>query len=239
VLLLWFNVKELSYKKIVICIDIEGLSFWGDLSPSSISIFWKDIGNYTCNKSLLQEWLMRMNCKWNCGGFCLRTRSFFCKDITDRIWATACVRRQNPPQISFAIIPHQSFLGRDFYAGILHNIFQNMEIDEGERSASKREPFYIYAYNNLFVRSSLTLNHNNNTSDLVERYNVGHKWDTQLHPYSYMYNNVFFAMPTAEGSFPIENESAPATGIGKSSQYWFVARCILGRNLFNPFMKSE
>jgi hypothetical protein len=126
-------------------------------------------------------------------------------------------------------------LGQDFLQ-VYCNIFQNMEIDEGERSASKREPFYIYAYNNLFVRSSLTLNHNNNTSDLVESYNVDTNGTLKLHPYSYMYNNVFFAMPTAEGSFPIEE--LRSDGDWKIKQI-DLSTVHIGRNLFYPFMKSD
>jgi hypothetical protein len=127
------------------------------------------------------------------------------------------------------------FFGQDFMQ-IYSNIFQDLQIENGERYAGKREPFYVYIYNNLFVRSSLTINHNNNASDRSESYFVDTKGTFKLHPYSYVYNNIFFDMPTVEGTFPIE--------ILRSDGEWNVNQIDLstvhiGRNLFYPFLKTD
>jgi len=80
------------------------------------------------------------------------------------------------------------FISQDFIQ-IYNNVFENVLVQLGNRYASKREPFYNYVYNNLFIESTLTINHNNSTN--VETYYIDSSSTDSLHPYFTANNNIF------------------------------------------------
>jgi len=80
------------------------------------------------------------------------------------------------------------FISQDFIQ-VYNNVFENVLVQLGNRYASKREPFYNYIYNNLFIESTLTINHNNSTN--VETYYIDSSSTDSLHPYFTAHNNIF------------------------------------------------
>ena len=123
------------------------------------------------------------------------------------------------------------YLCQDFLQ-VYNNVFYNVTIDIGEAAGSKREPFHVYCYNNLFVNSIINVNHNN-----LEAYNGTYIVNTgsgkKLHPYFNFYNNVLKYDQSNSKSLRIITSSA------WSISDFDISSISIEKNLFYPAIKSD
>lgn len=164
-------------------------------------------------------------------GIHYKNLQFLCKDNTGEDMSLQDYGDKIHHNIITNVTSSSLYLCQDFIQ-IYNNVFDNVVIDFGEAYSSKREPFHVYCYNNLFVNSKINVNHNN-TEGYKGTYIATAGSGKKLHPFFNFHNNVLKYD---------QSNSAPLQII-KNSAYsisdFDISSISLEKNLFYPAIKSD
>lgn len=127
-------------------------------------------------------------------GILHKNNEFLCRDHTGEDMEYKELGDKIHHNIFVKVADHMVF-AQDFMQ-IYNNVFDECVVHISQRFNSRREAFHVFCYNNLFLNSSLTVNHTNHSDN--RSYVVNKSNRRLLNPYFYCYNNIFEGHNTKE-----------------------------------------